>query len=311
MQSHTGVAAPARCVPCLRMFAATLYVAYDGRKVRSRDPRGAGRDRAAELQAARVLEGLGALELASLEDCAVTPGSGIDYVLAVDGDAHALCAFGAHALPQLRAMGWQVEIDPDYPWQIVASDAALYVAAEAEPERPDWFGLELGIEIEGQRVSLLPALLELLDGAGDLAALARSSRRYIAVRVDAKRWLPVPPARLRLLGKVLLEMYRDGTRREAPAPALARCRRRARRRHGPRQDAANDRARPAREAARPARPPGDDRHADVVDRRLATRDREVRAVAVGRDPSRARASREGRPARDARRDHHELSTRRA
>ena len=229
-------AAPARCVPCLRLFADTLYVddgsrhgeevrtamarldfAYDGRKVRSRDTRGAGRDRAAELQAARVLEGLGALELASLDDCAVTPGSGIDYVLAVDGDAHVLCAFAAHALPQLRAMGWQIEIDPDYPWQIVATDASLYVSAEPEPDRPDWFGLELGIEIEGQRVSLLPAILELLDGAGDLSALARSSRRCIAVRVDAKRWLPVPPARLRLLGKVLLEMYREGTRIKAPA----------------------------------------------------------------------------------------------
>jgi len=229
-------AAPVRCVPCLRLFAETLYVAdgsrhgeevrtamarldfaYAGRRVRSCDPRGAGRDRPAELQAARVLEGLGAIELASLDDCAVTPGSGIDYVLAVDGDAHALCAFGAHALPQLRAMGWQIDIDPDYPWQLVAGDAALYVAAEAEPERPDWFGLELGIEIDGQRVNLLPALLELLDGAGDLSALARSSRRYIAVRVDAKRWLPIPPARLRLLGKVLLEMYREGRRIKAPA----------------------------------------------------------------------------------------------
>ncbi|MEO6775592.1 MAG: DEAD/DEAH box helicase [Kofleriaceae bacterium] len=218
------------------MFAETLYVddgsrhgeevrtamvrldfAYAGRRVRSRDPRGAGRDRAAELQAVRVIEGLGAIELASLDDCAVSPGSGIDYVLAVDGDAHALCAFGAHALPQLRAMGWQIDIDPDYPWQLVAGDAALYVAAQAEPERPDWFGLELGIEIDGQRVNLLPALLELLDGAGDLSALARSSRRYIAVRVDAKRWLPVPPARLQLLGKVLLEMYRDGGRIKAPA----------------------------------------------------------------------------------------------
>ena len=115
---------PARCVPCLRLFADTLYVddgsrhgeevrtamarldfAYEGRRVRSRDPRAAGRDRPAELQAARVLEGLGAIELASLDDCAVTPGTAIDYVLAVDGDAHALCAFGAHALPQLRAMG--------------------------------------------------------------------------------------------------------------------------------------------------------------------------------------------------------------
>ncbi len=236
MQSPPGAVAPARCVPCLRLFADTLYVddgsrhgdevrtamvrldfVYAGRRVRSRDPRGAGRDRAAELQAARVLEGLGALELASLDDCAVTPGAGIDYVLAVDGDAHALCAFGAHSLPQLRAMGWQIDVDPDYPWQVVASDAPLYVAAEADAERPDWFGLELGIEIDGQRVNLLPALLDLLDGAGDLSALARSARRYIAVRVDDKHWLPVPPARLRLLGKVLLEMYRDSGKIKAPA----------------------------------------------------------------------------------------------
>src|SRR5262245_24744554 len=87
-------AAPARCVPCLRVFADTLFVDdgtrhgvevatamlrldfdYQGRRVRSTDPRAAGRDREAERQACRVLEGLGAIELASLEDCAVTPGA--------------------------------------------------------------------------------------------------------------------------------------------------------------------------------------------------------------------------------------------
>ncbi|MEO8552148.1 MAG: SNF2-related protein, partial [Kofleriaceae bacterium] len=232
----TGVVAPARCVPCLRLFAETLYVddgtkhgdevrtamvrldfVYEGRRVRSRGGPAAGRDRAAELEAVRVLEGLGAIELASLDDCAVAPGSPIDYVLAVDGDAHQLCAFGAHALPQLKALGWKIEIDPEYPWQVVAADAPFVVGARAEPERPDWFGLELGIEIDGQRVDLLPALLELLDGAGDLAGLARSSRRYIAVRVDAKRWLPIPPARLKLLGKILLELYREGKGLKAPA----------------------------------------------------------------------------------------------
>src|ERR1700760_4361463 len=110
----TEVAAPLRCVPCLRLFAETLYVddgtrhgdeirtamvrldfAYDGRRVRSRNPNAAGRDRVAEMSAVRVLEGLGAIELASLDDCAVTPGAGIDYVLAVDGDASTLCAFAA------------------------------------------------------------------------------------------------------------------------------------------------------------------------------------------------------------------------
>jgi superfamily II DNA or RNA helicase len=224
------VAAPASCVPRLRLFAETLFAGddelatgmarldfdYGGRIVRARDPRHAGRDRDAEQQAARVLEGLGALELAHLDDCAAMPGSGADYVLAVDGDVHALCAFTAHALPRLRALGWHVEIDADYPWQTVAGDAPLCVAALPDPDRPDWFGVELGVEIDGHRVDLLPALLELLDGAGDLAALARTSRRCIAVRVDATRWLPIPPAQLRAIAKVLVEMYRADKRARAP-----------------------------------------------------------------------------------------------
>ncbi|MFN0250997.1 MAG: DEAD/DEAH box helicase [Kofleriaceae bacterium] len=236
MSSPTGVAAPQRCVPCLRLFAETLFVddgsrhgdeirtamlrldfAYGERRVRCTDPRLAGRDREAELQACRALEGLGAIELRHLDDCAVSPGSGIDYVVAIDADVHALCAFAAYAVPQLKNLGWQIEIEPDFPWQVVANDAPMYASAERDPERPDWFGLELGVEVEGHRIDLLPALLEMLDGAGDLSALARSARRCVAVRVDERRWLPVPPARLKLLAKVLLEMYREGPRVRAPA----------------------------------------------------------------------------------------------
>ena len=236
MSSPTGIAAPARCVPCLTLFADTLFVDdgtrhgdevttamlrlefdYGGRKIRAGAPGGAGRDRDAEGRACRVLEGLGAIELAHLDDCAVSPGARVDYVVAVDGDVHALCGFGAHAVPQLRAMGWRIDLAPDYPWQIVPHDAPLYTSALPDPERPDWFGLELGIEIEGHRIDLLPALLELLDMTGDLAQLTRSSRRCVAVRVDERRWLPVPPARLRLLAKVLCELYREGTRVRAPA----------------------------------------------------------------------------------------------
>src|SRR5665647_534788 len=66
-------------------------------------------------------------------------------------------------------------------------------------------------------VDLLPALLELLDTAGDLSSLTRSARRCIAVRVDEKRWLTVPPARLELLSKVLVELYRKGEKISAPA----------------------------------------------------------------------------------------------
>ena len=232
----TAGAAPARCVPCVRLFAETLYVddgsrhgdevrtgmlrlelAYGDRRFRLRDVRNPARDREAELLACRTLEGLGAIELSALEDCAVSPGAGVDYVVAVDGDVNALCAFAAHAVPQLKALGWRVEIDPDYPWQVVGAESTMYASAEPDPDRPDWFGLELGVEVDGQRIDLLPALLDLLDGSADLASLTRPTRRCVAVRVDDKRWLPVPPGRLKLLAKVLVELYRNGPKLSAPA----------------------------------------------------------------------------------------------
>jgi superfamily II DNA or RNA helicase len=204
----------------VRTAVIQLDFAYGTSRVRCDDPRAlAGRDRAAELGARRVLEGLGAVELSCLDDCAVSPGARVDYVVGLGADVHALCAFSAYALPQLRALGWRVEIDPEYPWQVVDNDAPMYATAVpggADRERPDWFGLELGVEVDGHRVNLLPTLLEMLEGAGDLSMLGRG-RRCIAVRVDERRWLPVPPARLRLLAKVLLELYREGNGIRVPA----------------------------------------------------------------------------------------------
>jgi superfamily II DNA or RNA helicase len=169
------------------------------------------RDRAAEAQARRLLESLGAIELDCLDDCAAPPGAELDYALRLDGDIHALCAFSAYAIPQLREQGWRVTIAPDYPWQVVDAGAPLYVTVVPE-DRPDWFGLQLGVEVDGVRVDLLPALLDLLDGAASLDALGRLPRRCIAVPVADRRYLPVPPERLRMLLKVLVEMYGDGPR---------------------------------------------------------------------------------------------------
>ncbi len=227
----------ASCIPCLRVFAETLFTddgeeietamlrldfEYDGRRVRV--GRGANRDRRAEAEALRVLEGLGAMELSNLEDCAVAPGAAVDHVVSLDGNVDALCAFSAYALPQLRAQGWRVEIDPTFPWQVVEAEAPLFVSALPDKERPDWFGLELGVEIDGERVDLLPALLDMIDGAGSLATLGKSSRRCLAVRVDEKRWMPISPARFAMLAKVLMELYQHDNGKKVPnlrAPLVA------------------------------------------------------------------------------------------
>ena len=163
---------------------------------------------AIEGHARRVLESLGAVDLACLDD--VASDEAVDYAVRLDADVHALCGFTAHAVPQLRALGWRVEIPADYPWQTVEPDAPLVVTID-DSERVDWFGIELGVEIDGHRVDLMPALLELLDGADSLERLTRTPRRCIAVPLGERRWLPVPPERLRLLLAVLKELYRaDG-----------------------------------------------------------------------------------------------------
>ncbi len=163
-------------------------------------------DHAVEASARRVLEGLGAIELDCLEDVATeTP---VDYAIRLDRDVHALCSFTAYAIPQLRSMGWRVEVAPDYPWQTVEASAPIY-AKLSDDDRPDWFSLELGVEVDGHRVDLLPALLEILDGADSLTALANTPRKCIAVPVGKSRFLPVPPERLRLLLQVLRELYKD------------------------------------------------------------------------------------------------------
>jgi len=224
-QPASPVVAP---VPVVRLAATTLWVDGDELltatiQLRFTSSPGVPRDRAVEAHARRVLESLGAVDLSCLEDVACDVP--VDYAVRMDNDVHALCGFTAHAVPQLRAMGWRVDIAADYPWQTVEATAPM-VATISTDDRPDWFGLELGVEIDGHRVDLLPALLEILDGAASLDQLARTPRRCIAVPVGDKRWLPVPPERLRLLLQVLRELYREdgGAKLGAPirrAAALA------------------------------------------------------------------------------------------
>jgi SNF2 family DNA or RNA helicase len=127
-------------------------------------------------------------------------------------------------LPQLRSFGWRVEIAPDYPYQVVDCAAPWY--ADISPdEHADWFNLELGVEVAGQRINLMPALLDLIHKSpGDLDALARMSagRRVIALPVAEGRYVPLPPERVRSLVCVLLELYQgDEDRLSIRFPAMA------------------------------------------------------------------------------------------
>lgn len=166
------------------------------------------RSHEAELEARRVLEGLGAVELACVDSIGVPPDIDADYVVRVDGDRNACCAFSEHAIPQLRAMGWEVEVDSQYPFQVVPGEAQLYANVTPDDERPDWFAIELGVEIRGRRVSLMPILLNLLDEGGEsLYAVNRCMRDSYALPVSETHHVTVSSKRLQTLMRVLIELY--------------------------------------------------------------------------------------------------------
>ncbi|MCB9558647.1 MAG: DEAD/DEAH box helicase [Deltaproteobacteria bacterium] len=199
---------------------------YEGTEVRASDPmrrvfastaHGAmsiDREQSAENHARAVLESLGATELECLEH--YTAPASADYLIQPDGDAHTLCAFTAYAVPQLQRLGWRVTIDPDYPWQVV-NEGQWYAdvddTRDGGREQSTWFSLELGIELDGQRINLLPPLLDMLDRASSLRALL-NRRKCIAVPIDEKRYVAIKPQRMRILLDVLLELY-EGPQQDA------------------------------------------------------------------------------------------------
>jgi superfamily II DNA or RNA helicase len=166
------------------------------------------RDIEFEAQANQTLERLGAVELGCLPGYEAQFDSAANYVVAVDADVHTYCSFTAHALPQLRAAGFRVEIDPDYPYQVLDGALRWYVGVEPIAERSDWFSCELGVELGGARMNLLGALLDLLDSMPDSSSLSLlSALKFVALPVDEHHYVPVPKDVMVSLLDVLRELY--------------------------------------------------------------------------------------------------------
>ncbi|MEL4165653.1 DEAD/DEAH box helicase [Pseudomonas sp. ZS001] len=83
--------------------------------------------------------------------------------------------FTLNDLPKLRSQGWELQIDEDFGFDLTAVDD-WYATVEQTPER-DWFDLELGIIVNGERLSLLPILLNLMRSHIELFNPERLARR--------------------------------------------------------------------------------------------------------------------------------------
>ena len=194
---------------------------YNGTAVRASDPsdcifhadggtmRTVARDLAAEAHARQALERYGAVDLDCLDTWGVSPDCEADYLVRLEGDVHQHCAFTSDALPELAELGFEIEVAPDYPYQVVQGDVSWYATVEEEEDRPDWFNLELGVDVDGNRIDLLQVLVDLLDESDGGSLVSLSSDRQYALPISPTHHVTVSPERLRGLLKVVIELYED------------------------------------------------------------------------------------------------------
>jgi SNF2 family DNA or RNA helicase len=207
----------------IELPALSMRIGYGGTELRvsDRSPRffvatergmhAVDRNLAEERRLQCLVESFGAVEVEQVEHLIAPFDSQADYIVQPCGDVHSWCAFAVHAVAQLRGAGVTVTVADDYPYQVIDDDPPWVATVEPDRERLDWFGLQLGIIIEGERVDVLPALLELLEKhtKGLRAdALLEASNSRIALKVSERRYITLPPERLRGLLRALLELYR-------------------------------------------------------------------------------------------------------
>jgi superfamily II DNA or RNA helicase len=91
-------------------------------------------------------------------------------------------------LPVLRAQGWEIEYAEDFAFDLTPVED--WYARVEEPSGHDWFDLELGIVVNGERLSLLPILLNLLRSHPEWLNPAQLAKR----RDDEQVLVPIHPA---------------------------------------------------------------------------------------------------------------------
>jgi superfamily II DNA or RNA helicase len=141
------------------------------------------------------------------------PGDGAYLALGLGENAPDWPAFVYETVPQLAADGWRIEFEDGFRHRVV-DGGGEWTAAVTEGGGW-WFSLDLGIDVEGERVPLLPVLTALLrqlrqaDGPESLDALAHHGIVFGAL-ADGRR-VALPLERTRAILSALVELYHPET----------------------------------------------------------------------------------------------------
>ena len=149
------------------------------------------RDAKAEDQAVERVRLLGLAQINHYHSLPQVHPHASDLML-MDPNPAAWIEFVLGDVPQLRAEGWLVDVADDFPLRLVEPDGGLSFEIQ-ERSGIDWFDLDLGVMVGGERVSLVPALLDLIASNGRTWAADADGQPEEA---ELPLLLPLPDGRL-------------------------------------------------------------------------------------------------------------------
>ena len=117
-----------------------------------------------------------------------------------------------HEVPALRAEGWEIEIEADFPVRLVRAEGD-FSAEFRESSGIDWFELDLGVVVDGERLDLVPVILSAIASPGfDARAMTEQAAEGepIYLPLADGRVLAMPAARLQPILAMLLEIMSIG-----------------------------------------------------------------------------------------------------
>lgn len=127
-----------------------------------------------------------------------------------DAGEEAWTAIQAAALPALKAAGFEIVTDPSFRGRVLYPDAALEFEIH-ESSGIDWLELDLGIEVDGERIPLAEPVAALLARPDfTIDSIDESSAEPVMVPLADGRMLALPGARLKPILLALRELSLGG-----------------------------------------------------------------------------------------------------
>jgi superfamily II DNA or RNA helicase len=132
-----------------------------------------------------------------------------DLLVAPIEDEAAQEAFLYKTVPTLKAAGFEVVIDKTFPIELVVAVDDWYTEVHETTEF-DWFNMEMGFVLDGEKINILPLLVKLIEKNADVFTekyLSSLTSQNFNITLSSGQTIAVPAARIKGILATLTELY--------------------------------------------------------------------------------------------------------